>query len=85
LNKLGYSNFDNQLEVCAGPWWHALAIGFSPAYLEEHHEGIILAWPRIPMPHTRADYDRSVKLGQQLAALLDPDANVSYRVRLIDS
>jgi Type ISP C-terminal specificity domain len=54
-----------------------LAIGFSPAYLDEHHEGIMLAWPRIPMPLQRADYDRSVELGRQLAALLDPDTGVA--------
>jgi hypothetical protein len=77
LKTLGYVNFDNELDVCAGPWWPALAIGFSPAFLDEHHEGIMLAWPRIPMPVARADYDRSVNLGQQLASLLDPDAGVT--------
>jgi Type ISP C-terminal specificity domain len=77
LNALGYSDFDDNVDVYAGPWCHALAIGFSPAYLDEHHEGIMLAWPRIPMPLQRADYDRSVELGRQLAALLDPDTGVA--------
>src|SRR6185437_3245170 len=57
-------------------WWHALAIGFSPDYLEEHREGIAIGWPRIPIPAKHADFDRSAKLGKLLADLLNSDANV---------
>ena len=29
---------------------HALAIGYSPAYLSENADGIRRDWPRIPLP-----------------------------------
>jgi hypothetical protein len=72
LEDLGFDAIDDHADIYSCPWWHALAIGFSPNYLQEHSEGIAIGWPRIPMPLMRADFDRSVGLGQALAALLNP-------------
>jgi hypothetical protein len=57
-------------------WLHALAIGYSPAYLAEHADGIRRDWPRIPLPSARKTLDKSAELGRQVAALLDTEADV---------
>jgi hypothetical protein len=57
-------------------WWHVLAIGFSPSYLEENLDGIKQNWPRIPMPKTKAKLEASTELGRQVAALLDTNCTV---------
>jgi hypothetical protein len=57
-------------------WWHALAIGFSPAYLAEHADGIHSDWPRIPLPATADALIASARLGREVAALLDTEAPV---------
>ena len=77
LKMLGFADYEKNRITYSSPWWHALAIGFSPSYLEENGEGIAIGWPRIPMPTSRADFDRSVGLGQRLADLLDPGVNVA--------
>ena len=43
---------------------HALAVGYSPAYLTENADGIRRDWPRIPLPDTA----RPWKLGRTGAA-----------------
>ena len=77
LEGLGFTKIDADSSIYSSPWWHALAIGFSPKYLEEHGEGIAIGWPRIPMPQMRDEFDTSVALGRRLADLLDPDVEVS--------
>ncbi len=57
-------------------WMHALAIGYSPAYLTENADGIRSDWPRIPLPGDRDRLLASAALGRSLAALLDPDTPV---------
>ena len=57
-------------------WMHALAIGYSPAYLSVNADGIRLDWPRIPLPDTRKTLEASAALGEQIAALLDTEADV---------
>jgi len=57
-------------------WMHALAIGFSPAYLTENADGIRRDWPRIPLPNDRKLLQASAALGEQIAALLDTEAEV---------
>lgn len=76
LVALGFSEIDNQPKVYSAPWLHALAIGFSPAYLAEHAEGISIGWPRIPMPRKRTDLDRSALLGLRIADLLNPEVSI---------
>ena len=49
-NYLGTVNLENSGENSASLWLHVLAIGYSPAYLEENADGIRQDWPRIPLP-----------------------------------
>jgi hypothetical protein len=57
-------------------WMHALAIGYSPAYLGENADGIRRGWPRIPLPANRKALEASAALGEQIAALLDTEADI---------
>ena len=57
-------------------WMHALAIGYSPAYLSENIDGIRQDWPRIPLPATRDILCASAELGRGIAALLDTETPV---------
>jgi hypothetical protein len=57
-------------------WLHALAIAYSPAWLDENEEGILDDWPRVPLPDTFEKLSASVALGRRLADLLDPSRAV---------
>ena len=57
-------------------WHHALATTYSPAWLAENAEAIRQGWPRIPLPGAADLLAASAALGEQVAALLDPDTNV---------
>ena len=57
-------------------WLHALAIGYSPAYLSDNADGIRENWPRIPLPASRAALLASAALGREVAALLDTETQV---------
>jgi hypothetical protein len=76
LAKLGIKNPDADEATAALLWMHALAIGYSPAYLAENTDGIRQDWPRIPLPDTKAALLASAKLGHQVAALLDTETQV---------
>jgi hypothetical protein len=86
LAALGISNPDgnNELENGLKPyelvWVHALAIGYSPAYLRENKDGIQGDWPRIPLPASRATLIESAALGKQIAELLDTESQPSRRL-----
>jgi len=54
-------------------WLHALAIGYSPAYLTENADGIRQDWPRIPLPNSKEALMESAELGRQVADLLDTE------------
>ena len=73
LKKLGIADFASNADAAAVIWHHALAIGYSPRYLDENHEGIRNDWPRIPLPASKDVLVRSAKLGRSVAALLDID------------
>jgi hypothetical protein len=45
-------------------WMHALAVGYSPAYLSENADGIRRDWPRIPLPGSRKSLEASAALGE---------------------
>jgi hypothetical protein len=66
----------DQVRTAATIWLHALAIGFSPAYLKENADGVRRDWPRIPLPNDRKLLEASAALGEQVAALLDTEADV---------
>jgi hypothetical protein len=73
LNEIG---LDTSPETSRLVWHHALAITYSPAYLTENAAGIRQGWPRIPLPGDADLLRASAALGERLAALLDPEANV---------
>ena len=58
-------------------WYHALAIGYSPAYLSENADGIRTDYPRIPLPATADDLKASATLGKRVAALLNTEVAVT--------
>ncbi len=76
LASLGISNPDTDAETAGLLWMHALAIGYSPAYLSENADGIRSDWPRVPLPASRDALEASAALGRQVAALLDTETPV---------
>jgi hypothetical protein len=76
LAKLGMKNPDADADTAALVWMHALAIGYSPAYLAENADGLRQDWPRIPLPESQAALLASAALGRQVAALLDTENGV---------
>lgn len=71
LSSLNFNTPDADLESASQLWFHALAIGFAPAYLAENGDGVRQNWPRIPLPESRDHFVASVNLGRRLAGLLD--------------
>ena len=73
LSSLGLANPDTDAHTAELIWMHALAIGYSPAYLGENADGIRKDWPRIPLPNTKPLLEASAELGENLAGLLDTE------------
>jgi len=73
LAGLGILNPDDDAETASLVWMHALAIGYSPAYLLENADGIRQDWPRVPLPATRVALESSASLGKQVTDLLDTE------------
>jgi hypothetical protein len=76
LRSVKIKDPDADAKTAGQIWMHALAIGFSPAYLMENADGIRRDWPRIPLPNDRKLLHFSAALGEQVAALLDTEADV---------
>jgi hypothetical protein len=76
LASLGLSDPDTDQKTAELIWYHALAIGYSPAYLTKNTDGIRQDWPRIPLPKAKEFLLSSAALGRQVAALLDTEAPV---------
>ena len=76
LALLDITDVDGNTETAGIVWMHALAVGFSPAYLTENADGIRQDWPRIPLPTTRALLQSSAALGKTVVALLDTEIPV---------
>ena len=76
LASLGLPDPDTDQATAELIWYHALAIGYSPAYLAENADGIRQDWPRIPLPQAKDALLASAALGRQVAALLDTEAPV---------
>ena len=76
LAGLSVKDVDANQETAGLIWLHALAVGYSPAYLAENADGIRRDWPRIPLPDTREALEASAALGRKLAALLDTETDV---------
>ena len=73
LAKLGISAPDENPETADAVWLHALAVGWSPAYLAENADGIRQDWPRAPLPDSKELLLASAALGRKIAALLDTE------------
>ena len=73
-NPDGLDELENGLKAYELVWLHALAIGYSPAYLRENKDGLQGDWPRIPLPASRAALLASAALGKQIAVLLDTES-----------
>ncbi len=71
LTTLGIPDPDADAETAGLLWMHALAIGYSPAYLTENADGIRSDWPRVPLPAALDTLAASAALGRRVAALLD--------------
>lgn len=82
LAEFGINNPDSDWETSSLIWMHALAIGYSPAYLRENSGGISQDWPRIPLPATKEMLLHSAALGRQIAALLDTDSEAGEAVEV---
>jgi hypothetical protein len=76
LTALALPDPDTHQETAELIWMHALAIGYSPAYLSDNADGIRENWPRIPLPATRGALLASAALGREVAALLDTETPV---------
>jgi len=76
LTGLGVADMDADAETVGMLWMHALAIGYSFAYLDENADGVRQDWPRVPLPATRKQLEKSAALGRETAALLDSEAGV---------
>ncbi len=77
LASISIDNPGSNLYTASLVWMHALAIGYSPAYLVENADGIRKDWPRIPLPGTKEFLETSAALGEKVAALLDSEKPVS--------
>ncbi len=74
LGRLGFESPDSTMSDVL--WMHALAIGYSPAYLTENADGVRRDWPKIPLPNSRELLTASADLGRKIAALLDTENQV---------
>ncbi|KEF35778.1 hypothetical protein RDMS_00060 [Deinococcus sp. RL] len=74
LSQIGAPDPDSSPEAAALLWHHALAVGFSGAYLRENAGGVAADWPRIPLPASLEALRDSARLGARVAALLDDPA-----------
>ena len=77
LVSLGIDNLDMDAPTAGLIWMHALAIGYSPTYLDGNADGIRKDWPRIPLPGTKPLLEASAELGEKVAALLDTEKLVA--------
>jgi hypothetical protein len=60
-----------------GVWMSALAVTYSPAWLEENADSILGDWPRVPLPQQPRALAVSANLGRLVARLLDPAVPVA--------
>ena len=77
LASLGIASPDADADTAGLVWMHALAIGYSPAYLSENADGIRRDWPRVPLPDSKEALAASAELGKKIAALLDTENEVA--------
>lgn len=77
LELLGISDAKSNKDSAVLIWLHALAIGFSPLYVEQNGAAVRSDWPRIPLPKTKEGLLRSAALGKKISSLLNLDLSVT--------
>src|SRR5271170_2603451 len=58
-------------------WLSALAVAYSPRWLEENEDGILDDWPRMPLANSAETLEASAALGRRVADILDPSKPIS--------
>ncbi|MCZ7563804.1 MAG: N-6 DNA methylase [Burkholderiales bacterium] len=76
LAAVGIQDPDLDPEHAQLLWWHVLAIGYSPAWLEENGSAIRTGFPRVPLPAHPELILASAALGREVATLLEVDTAV---------
>jgi Type ISP C-terminal specificity domain/N-6 DNA Methylase len=76
LQELGVNDALTNRNSAGLIWLHALAIGFSPLYVNENGVAVRSNWPRVPLPDTQDALRDSARLGAQIATLLDLDKTI---------
>jgi hypothetical protein len=71
LKEIGLEDPDGDRNIARLVWMHVLAVGYSPAYLNENADGIRQDWPRIPLPKSSELLLGSSLLGEQIADFLN--------------
>ncbi|MFJ7337329.1 type ISP restriction/modification enzyme [Streptomyces sp. NPDC101116] len=77
LDQVGVGDVHESQASAQLIWQHALAIGYSPLYLEENADAIHNNWPRVPLPGSSDQLLRSAELGKRMAHLLDVESGIS--------
>jgi hypothetical protein len=77
LQRLGVNRLDPDGTWHSLLFMHALALGYSEAYLRENSDGLRQDWPRIPLPATLTQLEVSAALGRRVAALLDTEQPIA--------
>lgn len=77
LARLGLPDPDKNAAAGDALWLHSLAVGYSPKYLADNADGLVIDWPRIPLPDSRALFDSSVDLGTRVADILDTESGLA--------
>ncbi len=77
LSALTTSDPDLDKTLGEAPWYHAVAICASRAWLSENRAAILAGWPRVPLPASMPALTVSADLGRRVADLLDTEAHVN--------
>ncbi|MGW3772828.1 type ISP restriction/modification enzyme [Actinomadura verrucosospora] len=72
LRHLGIEDAGSNGDSASLIWLHALAMGFSPLYVEQNSDAVRSDWPRIPLPASGERLRESAALGSRIAALINP-------------
>jgi hypothetical protein len=69
--------------LCRALFRYCAAIAHSPQYESDHKDSLAQDWPHIPIPRNRAQFDDAAKLGDHIAALLNPLADATSALKAL--
>ena len=75
LQSLGLPSPDSDDWTASAPWLHMLSICNSPKYISDNEDALKADRPRFPVPGTHDALQKSVKLGEKLALILNGKEN----------